>query len=61
LLQGNGLRIPRYVKEAKELTRFASRPRYPGMDLPITPRKHRRAVRIATAVVRWAERQIERS
>lgn len=58
LLQANGLRIPAYVKQAKELTRFASRPRYPGNDPPITPRKHRRAVRIATAAVRWAERQI---
>ncbi len=29
LLQRQGLRIPRYVREAKELTRFASRPRYP--------------------------------
>jgi HEPN domain-containing protein len=61
LLERNGLRIPRYVKEAKELTRFASVTRYPVMAHPITHRKHRRAVRIATAVLRWAERQIEPS
>jgi HEPN domain-containing protein len=58
LLQGNGLKIPKYVHTAKELTRFAHLTRYPGLMAPVTKRTHRRALRIAAAVLRWAERQI---
>ncbi|MFI5456724.1 MAG: HEPN domain-containing protein [Isosphaerales bacterium] len=58
LLERSGLKIPKYVKEVKELTRFAMVTRYPGLARPVTTRKYRRAVRIAGAVVRWAERQI---
>jgi hypothetical protein len=56
----NGLRIPQYVNEAKELTQYAHLTRYPGRRAPVKPREYRRAVRIATAVLRWAERKIER-
>jgi len=35
--------------------------RYPGEADPVTPRQHRRAVRIAGAVLRWAERNVERA
>jgi len=59
-LESNGLKIPKYVREADELTRFAFRTRYPGLDAPVTKRTYRRAVRIATGVVRWAERQVLR-
>jgi len=31
---------------------------YPGLAGPVTKRQHRRAVRIAEGVVRWAERLI---
>jgi HEPN domain-containing protein len=61
LLDRSGLRVPRYVRQAKELTDFASVSRYPGLAAPTTSRQHRRAVRIATAVVGWAERQIVRA
>jgi HEPN domain-containing protein len=60
LLEANGLKVPKYVHAAKELTRFAHVTRYPGLADPVTKRTHRRAVRIATAVLRWAERQIAR-
>jgi len=60
LLEGNGLRIPKYVHVAKELTRFAHITRYPSLADPVTKRSHRRAVRIAAAVLRWAERRVER-
>jgi HEPN domain-containing protein len=60
LLQQSGLRVPKYVGESKELTRFAFVTRYPGQVGPVTKRTYRRAVRIATAVLRWAERQIGR-
>ena len=58
LLERNGLRIPKYVNEAKELTQYAHVTRYPGMADPVTLRQYRRAVRIAAAVLRWAERQV---
>ncbi len=58
LLEGNGHRVPKYVKDAKELTQYAHVTRYPSLAAEVTPRQHRRAVRIATAVLRWAERQI---
>ena len=60
LLERNGLRIPKYVNEAKELTQYAHETRYPGLADPVRPREYRRAVRIAAAVLRWAERQIKR-
>ncbi len=59
LLEGNGVIVPRYVNEAKDLTRFAVVMRYPGLTGPIAKRTQRRAVRIATGVLRWATRQVE--
>ena len=58
LLEKNGLKIPKYVHRAKELTIFASEPRYPGRSGPVSKREHGRFVRIAESVLRWAERQI---
>jgi hypothetical protein len=60
MLERNGLKIPKYVWEADELSRFAVKTRYPGLADPVTPRTYRRALRIAAGVLRWAERQIER-
>jgi HEPN domain-containing protein len=60
-LEQNGLRIPKYIWDAEKLTPFAVVTRYPGLVGHVTQRQYRRAVRIATAVVRWAERQIERT
>jgi HEPN domain-containing protein len=60
LLERNGLRAPKYVKEAKELTQYAHLTRYPGMPRQVKMREYRRAVRIAAAVLRWAERQVAR-
>jgi len=57
-LERSGDKIPKYVREANELSTFAVVTRYPGLIAPVTKRKYRRAVRIAEAVVRWAERQI---
>lgn len=58
LLEQDGLKIPRYVKDSKELTQFALVTRYPGAFGPVTRRQYRRARRIAEGIVRWAERQI---
>ena len=59
LLEANGHKIPQYINAAKELTQYAHMTRYPGMADPVTQREYRRAVRIAEAVLRWAERQVE--
>ncbi len=59
LVQG-GIRVPKYVIESDRLTRFAVTARYPDASAPITKREHRRAFRIATSVLRWATRQVDR-
>jgi len=57
-LERTGLKIPKYVRQADELSPFAVATCYPGLFSPVTKRQHRRAVRIAEAVLRWADRQI---
>ncbi len=57
-LERSGVKIPKYVRQADELSRFAIETRCPGLTAPVTKREHRRAVRIAEGVVRWDERQI---
>lgn len=59
LLERNGVKVPKYIKASTELTQYAHETRYPGMADPVTRLEYRRAMRIATAVLRWAERQIE--
>ena len=60
LLERNGLKIPKYVRQAEHLSAFAVVTRYPGLVGPVGRRQYRRAVRLATAVLRWAERQVGR-
>jgi len=57
-LERNGLKVPKYVRKAHELTRFASEARYPGASGPVSKREHRHFVLIAEAVLHWSERQI---
>ena len=58
LLERTGVKIPKYIWQADELSPFAFETRYPGHFPPVKPRQHRRAVRNAESVLRWAERQI---
>lgn len=58
LLERNGVKIPKYVRQSSELSPFGVEARYPGLAGAVTKRQHRRAVRIAENVVHWAERQI---
>lgn len=60
LLQQSGLKIPKYVQQANQLTPYAVAARYPGLSGPVTKRDYRRAVQIAAAVLRWAIRQVEK-
>jgi HEPN domain-containing protein len=55
-----GVPVPQYVQEADQLTRFAVDARYPGLSSPVTKRAHRRALRIATGVLRRATRWVDR-
>jgi HEPN domain-containing protein len=60
-LEDSGFKVPKYVREAKELTPFAAESRYPGLTGPVTLKEHRRLVRVAEAVLHWAERQVGKS
>ena len=44
------------VREAVILTRYAFETRYPGPFEPVTEEEYREAVRLAEAVVTWADR-----
>jgi HEPN domain-containing protein len=55
-----GLKIPRYLDQAKRLSRYAVETRYPGLSGPVTDKQYRGTVRIAETVLRWAERRIAR-
>jgi HEPN domain-containing protein len=57
-LERSGLKVPRYARRADELSPFAVATRYPGLFGPVTKRQYRKAIRIAEAVLRWAEGQI---
>jgi HEPN domain-containing protein len=57
-LAHQGVKIPKYVRLANELSRYAVITRYPGVIGPVTNRQHRRAVRISNAVFGWAARLI---
>ena len=58
LVAKSGRRIPKAVRDADRLTRFAVITRYPGVVEPVTRKEYHKAVKIAEAVVRWAAKQI---
>ncbi|MBI2455509.1 MAG: HEPN domain-containing protein [candidate division NC10 bacterium] len=58
LVEERGTAIPPHVKEAARLTRFAVETRYPSLDEPVTHEEYERALAIAEAVFRWAEKEI---
>jgi len=55
LLSEEGLSIPDQVWEAKKLTPYAFEARYPAVAREVTEAQHAEALRIAEAVVCWAE------
>ena len=59
VLEQSGVKIPKYMWESQELSPYAVETRYPGLVDPIMKREHRRAVRIAEAVLRWARARSE--
>ena len=59
-LQAAGVDMPPdLLVEAATLTRYAVHTRYPGLGGPVTRRHHAEAVRIASAVLAWAEEVIK--
>jgi HEPN domain-containing protein len=54
-LENSGVSIPSVVREAVILTRYAFETRYPGLFEPVTDDEYREAVRLAEAVVTWAD------
>lgn len=55
LVEQAGQKVPKTVREAARLTRYAVVTRYPGLVEPVTWQEHKDAVTIAEAVVRWAQ------
>ena len=50
--------IPEEVREAVVLTKYAWESRYPGVMEPVSDRDYANAIRIAEAVVQWAEESL---
>jgi len=58
LLERSGVALPDEVKNAAMLTDYSVEARYPGPSEPITEQEFRNSLRIAEAVVAWAEGQL---
>lgn len=54
-------RLPKFIRQAEWLSQFAVEARYPGTAAPVQEREYREAVKLATEVVRWAEKQLKRA
>ena len=55
LLGDAGHATPEPVKLVRELTRYASATRYPGLEDRVSDQQYADALRIAEVVIRWAE------
>jgi len=55
LAEQTGIKIPKSMRMAGELSKFAVFTRYPLESSPIVGREYKEAVKIAEAVLRWAE------
>ncbi|MBN2374092.1 HEPN domain-containing protein [bacterium] len=59
LLENNKVSLPEQIRESAILTEYAVETRYPGTSEPVTEEDFKEALRIAEAVVEWAESQID--
>ena len=55
VLEETGEPIPEDIRAAETLTRYASATPYPNMGSPVSLQEYTEAIRIADAVVQWAE------
>jgi len=60
LVEQSGTTVPKAVREAGRLTRFAVVTRYPGIAEPVTQEEYERAIAIAEAVIDWAGKTVRR-
>lgn len=58
-LEGHGISVPQYIREAVCLTQYAVETRYPGDFEPVTEDEFNEALTIAEKAVAWAESQIK--
>jgi HEPN domain-containing protein len=54
-LERQGLSIPQGVRDADQLSRYAVQARYPGAMVPTTQTEFEDSLRIAEAVLAWAQ------
>ena len=54
-----GLNLPEEARGAASLTDYAVLTRYPGVLEPVTEEEYIEAIRIAEAVVHWAEKKVK--
>ena len=59
LLENQGMILPEEIKSSAELTDYSVESRYPGPFEPVTEEEFQRALKIAHAVVAWAESKID--
>ena len=57
-LEQGGVALPDDVKNAATLTDYSVESRYPGPIEAITEQEFRKSLRVAEAIVAWAERQL---
>mgnify|MGYP001100756674 CR=1 FL=1 len=60
LLENQSVLLPEEIKVSAELTDYSVESRYPGPFEPVTEEEFQRALKIAEAVVAWAESLIEK-
>jgi HEPN domain-containing protein len=58
LAEQTGIKIPKSMRMAGELSKFAVFTRYPFESSPIEEVEYRQSVKVAEAVLRWAEQII---
>ena len=58
LLEEGGEAIPEAIRQADELTKYATIMRYPGGLRPVSESEYQEAITIAEAVVQWAEESL---
>lgn len=60
LLRQNNIEIPELIKEAEDLTDYATKTRYPGDYMPIDNKEYKRAIKLAEIVMKWAKSIIQK-
>lgn len=61
LLHRAGIKIPKYLTQAKYLNPFAVLTRYPNSTKSVTERDYKQAVKIAEKTVHWAQARIDKA